>query len=1608
MSSGQFEQMICDAIETLVDRAVAKADYDKTIQATILEHTDATIGKYKVKYQDSTFYAYAADVDANYSKGSSVYILIHSNDMEKDKTIIGAVEKLGLDYVPIIEDEDAYDKIGENCVEKTDDGISLCSYERNTVPEGFFETDKIDSDLQGDFLVLYDANLAEDNELQLLDLIEIEAIEHYIHQSTSLICGATFRTELPEEQKPSVSGNYGIEFDLAFNNNGTEVIRTYHINVNDMEGDPYNFSVGSQQYEIFDIDGTNFIRIDKVKIFCMGFPVAKENQSDDIFVSNVLIQAANRFSEEDLNGCFLSLLTPQGSIFKEGSRNELTLEAILRVKGKIVGDSQDVKYYWFRENPSITRESDLFHIQGGLGWECLNKTTTTIEVEEEKTTVTEFEPLGATYLVKAEDVKSKSARYKCVAVYNEGSFSAEVTLLNFDFEYELILETDSGNTVFHNTGEPIVTCKVNKVVGDVLQEVTDLSNYLFSWGEVNSYGQFTSWKSLKDLNKGQDNQIQVNMNKILTFATYKCAVYLQDGENTIYIGSAAIQLSNAPEQEDLELYSLVINNGSQVFKYNEAGVSPASKSLDNPLVIPELSFSLFDPTGKEVSPVESNIWHFPINNTMLELVHEGEKTEKDGYYVITNPKDGKLSYKIKETYNPSFINNTIKLIVTNNGTTYVETTTFLFVKEGDSGTNGTEYVLRILPNVKPDAEANPLYPMITKIGDTETYKWNFDAATAGEYLKLQMWKSGEVIYEGTDFGTAETQEILEVGEETVFKSELNIEWINLAHHYSKDKYDVSYIDITHPENTAIFTANYKEEDAPANIIQARVVYNDAFYSATTPIITSWIVDEKYKVTLKEDGGFTSVIYSADGMFPQYNKKTPFEVVITEKDTEGKEVDISQNFEYNWSIKGEINWTALVTPYLKEPTIKDEDLLKSQAWFQPVDRCNAECLTVGIYCEISQSIAAEDGAEVSNPIAWVHIPVHFLLNRYGQATLNGWDGNSIDINEEGGYILSPQVGAGRKEEDNSFTGVLMGEVKEYKDNSEISHNGIIGYHQGVKSLFINAEDGSAIFGKFATESTTPTGGQIIIDPSSEEALLYSSNFFKNYGEDGKPTSTASSNESKEGLLINLSKPEIRYGNGNFKVDKYGNLTALSGEIGGWLIGDNALYHTDYTVGMAAYDKDDGWSISTKVLIANSEIEEGFEEVNKAIAFWAGGYGNEENISNPKFFVSHDGYLKTTEASIGAGSNPIFIGKSEDEVAESAIYSFKKNSFNKSASQGFYLGETGLALGTYAYLDWNEDGTDAEIKRINAFEVTNTGVLTARAGYIGDGEIGWKISPRALTNGEKTSPDLAKDGAYLGTRGIGLGRAKMSLNYKVILEENSEDVQVDQKREVYAPAFWVKAGTEQGDTIDGLTGINRGYLAGTWEIDETGIHSLRYQSRLANAYWNEMEIDEDNPQAAVPAPEGVGLLNPRSYGISLLSFNLPNQIGRSIYMSSADKTEGVEDYYSYKRIVSDRWAKDTDEPYADKGIKRHAFELLDDGSLYARTAVVSTNLFSKWENTTGLYFGPEGLRVGSLFAVDKTGTIIKGPTPITSILINSDTDYTVFTNGGLERFIANFEE
>jgi hypothetical protein len=90
------------------------------------------------------------------------------------------------------------------------------------------------------------------------------------------------------------------------------------------------------------------------------------------------------------------------------------------------------------------------------------------------------------------------------------------------------------------------------------------------------------------------------------------------------------------------------------------------------------------------------------------------------------------------------------------------------------------------------------------------------------------------------------------------------------------------------------------------------------------------------------------------------------------------------------------------------------------------------------------------------------PILILQNRWPSAMLNSWDG-SLTIDEENGTILSTMVGAGKKEDDNSFTGVLMGDVETGSGDKTIKKTGVYGYNHGMQS-FGFMDDGKAFIGK----------------------------------------------------------------------------------------------------------------------------------------------------------------------------------------------------------------------------------------------------------------------------------------------------------------------------------------------------------------------------------------------------------------------------------------------------------------------------------------------------------------------------------------------------------------
>ena len=1432
-----YENNIIDAIEKIVNNAVANAGYDKTIKATIIECVDQTIGKFKVKYQDSTFYAYATSSEVTYTRGSEVYVLIPGNDSGRDKTILGTVKKLGADYAVAPEGDEAYETVGNNILHSSST-FELCSYKT---------TEKI----------LYQRG-GSNNQISL----DETAATRYFTKSSALICGAIFKTTIPGQQQ--YRGNYGISFELMFTDNATgkNVLRNYVLDVNQMTGNPYAIKNETRQYGVFDIDGANFQYVNKISLFCYDFPYQEDNQPNDIFIKDIDFCGAVPMGSEALSGCALTFITPQGIYFDntDAETASRTLQAQVRVKGKVVDKkSQMLEYYWFRENIGITTLSEKFNKYAGQGWECLNNYTTIKPRSGNNAPIVEWVSGDYQWVVKKSDSAARSTRYKCIVIYNENTIiSKEIEIINYASNINITIESDAGTKFYYDIGRPTIAVKVNG---------TERNDLTYMWAEVDNNNNFTSlpettalnsdynttksnydtlvaqinaetkmaaanqstldsysnhlkeYETIQRVEKGRIYKIDVS--QITNFKTFKVSVF----SNGIYQGTASIVLTNSYEKENG--YTLNIDGGVQVFNYNAAGISPTHESALNPLTIVPLTISLYDNLGNKISDDVLRTcdirWTIPKKNTMLSVnnsVYSGYKIAETDESITYGRVNGDvllgLSYDIVNKYNIRNSNNDIKLSVDYKGMVLETTTNFTFTKDGEPGTNGTEFVIKLVPNTSD----NKLLENLIIVNGSP----NFTPKQSNRWVKAQLWHNGEKIFDGTQSGSSTENKAV------------TLTWSILKNKYNSSVSDNSSFSIN--AATGAISGYAFSLDHPANIIQCELVYDKVKYYGTIPVITA-IVNSGYNIKLKDGSGFKFATYSADGRKASYDNTNPFELIVTEQ-INGYTEDISKltgshAVTYNWNVYGRywgensethrMDWIAANHLIATTRT----GLARNQKDYKPSDSYDDESVNNAIGCVVKRG---------STELAKIHIPIHLLLNRFGNSAINDWNGNSVQIDEEGGTILSPQVGAGTKDDNNRFTGIVIGAAKEA--NATKAAVGMFGYDRGQRTLFLNAENGAAIFGKLGS-------GQITIDPTQSRALLYSYDFWKSnlYQENGLVNSSAYTynsttnkyaGQNNSGMLIDLTTPRIIFGSGNFRVDPDGHIYAKGGgEIAGWNIDDTKLYST------AKVGNNPKITIDSSIAAIYSNNKTSMADTKNGFYIGSDGFAlgayNSTKGHNP-FQVNSEGSLFSNSGSIGGYTidDNTLIGGSGSNCAGMS---------SKSGVQWAF---------------WAGDETAGNAP----FHVGHNGALYSTSGQIG----GWTIGEHKLSGGNMKIND---EGSISGNH-WGITKDGYATFTDVYIANTNSSLSATSKLLDFSSFYVQKNGFMHASDADiaGKITATSGSIAGnlvTRGINASNITSGRLNISDGSGHYLRMGFGEgDNPF--------VSGLNVGGYGINMHGNGISN--------------------------------------------------------------------------------------------------------------------------------------
>lgn len=1169
---GSIEQNICDAIEVITNNIVSKAGFDKTIQATIVSCIDEATGRYKVKYQDNTFYAYSSNIEQKYSKGNRIYVLIPGNDMTRDKTILGTVGQSS-EYKST-EAGTVYHQVSTNLIElqnrngyKIYSGTQYNYNEDNKQAEPYTRYGK----------VIY--NYGDQGDLNLL---KEEVVKEYVNNTGFLWVQAIFQTDFAEK---IFQGNYGIRVTLLCGEGEITYPYTVLLDLSHgITGDFYNLFTPQTKYYVMP-KPDNFIRIQRIEIFAQNFVTQLDNnvvtesevtdEQFDIFVKNIGIYAANSVNYSNtFNG--INIISPKGIILLEKTNPPtLPIQAEVVEQGNIMNTDSN-QFYWFKKDASVNSLShNKYNNLGGLGWRCLNRQREDGSWEAASNSFDFNEDEHLT--IYENNFKVVSHR---IVGNTPVKHEKEFKLFNDKKHIEITISYNRRRNILDRTIKDLkLICNVNPPETGVI--------YKYYW-EANVDN--IKWSNHTDISRDfgctfEGNSIKnIKLNNISSshkFIEFTCTVIKVFNNQETILGTKTVYFVI----EDLlsNPYTLILENGDKTFNYDENGYAPTWNGtyVPEPLTIKLINNS----EGKEINVQEEiangNLTiEWDIENkdfTLIDII--GKTGEVSVTTDITQVYYTILEYTLKSPYiYDNLDSNNIKVIVKYDGLTLTETTNFKFLKQGDSGTNGTQYTARIVPKIDSDKQIPRWIIFTTQGGDTGTF--NFCPPGRNDYYSLtnttcigdgsddfpfevQLFRNGQIIYKGNLSqqgidGDAKTCEVkVKWSMEVKTYDNSHKDKSNYAIVTSNNMLTMKYIKTMYNSYNGFNNSSFDLEHTPANILKCTISYKpksidgtavekvaDDYINvyATLPIVTVVNADN-IDFNFDIDSGYNEVVYNRDACNPQYNlTKRLFKINV---DTP---CDVTN---YKWYIKG-------FTELKLKSNSKYEYIFADNLTFNPDTYRNyvlsQEVLPV--YKFLGDSVTNAVLFTYNN--SYIHIPIDLHLNRFGLAMLNNWDGQSIEINNDGGFILAPQIGAGKKDNDNKFTGVVMGEAKE--DAQKDMHPGLFAYNKSERTFSLMADSGLCAIGKRGNS-------QIIIDPTADRGCIYSGNFFTqkaldqetgfvkseilrnlwNRYVDHRTNIAVGEYIGNRGMLIDFSEGHIYFANGRFHLDPDGHMICLEGHL-----------------------------------------------------------------------------------------------------------------------------------------------------------------------------------------------------------------------------------------------------------------------------------------------------------------------------------------------------------------------------------------------------------------------------------------------------------------------------
>lgn len=452
-------------------------------------------------------------------------------------------------------------------------------------------------------------------------------------------------------------------------------------------------------------------------------------------------------------------------------------------------------------------------------------------------------------------------------------------------------------------------------------------------------------------------------------------------------------------------------------------------------------------------------------------------------------------YKIKDYYIPTSLRNTITCLVVQDEVESQAEISFIF---GTLGTCGTDYTLVLSPLSSHQTCVSTDY----KYTDAD----NNNVTVSGD-LKLVL---GLYDYNGNEVSCDNiTASLIDGSVHYSISREGNI--VSIGYDGEEDDWKKRFgvlkvstrakIDGNGGDGNAETGTDYKSRLVDLSVLYP-IPFGSRIYGPAAKNSSTYYIE-----------GATTIIYDSFGTNPSYYKG-PYRIY------DNNHVELTN-----------VTWYIACYDENHELITKANESYGLRQAYMPFMTKEATIVPSNMYLHDCPCFPVVYCCDNSGRILWAQ-SIYIGQNRYPSAMLNSWDG-SLKVNENEGTIMSTMVGAGKKESDNSFSGVLMGDVELGKDGIDTGYNdilnegrhsglGLYGFHHGEQSFGFNV-DGTAFMGKSG-------GGRIAFD--GNHGFIYSQNWIKgNFGEGKGPfniaedRTTVTLNEGDAGMAIDLQNGHI---------------------------------------------------------------------------------------------------------------------------------------------------------------------------------------------------------------------------------------------------------------------------------------------------------------------------------------------------------------------------------------------------------------------------------------------------------------------------------------------------